>query len=83
MPSEGSDLFLQEEIMLRKSTQRIVTALFVSAALIGWGFFERYGGPIRVPVATFYVFAAIIWVSPTAYRILRCKGCGNKASNLG
>jgi hypothetical protein len=69
--------------MLNKSTQTIVIALFTSAALIALAFYQRYGSPIRVSEVTFYISAAIICVSPVAYRVLRCKSCGNKASNVG
>ena len=69
--------------MLNKSTQSIVIALFTAAALIGLAFYQRYGGPIRVSEATFFIFAAIFYVSPVVYRVLRCKSWGNKVSNVG
>jgi hypothetical protein len=59
--------------MLNKSTQNIVKALLISAALIGLAVYTRYGGPIRESEATFFIFAAIICVSPVAYRLVRCK----------
>jgi hypothetical protein len=64
--------------MLNKSTQNIVLALLTSAALIGLAFFQRYRGPIRVSEATLFIFAAIICVSPVAFRLLRCKVEGVK-----
>jgi hypothetical protein len=65
--------------MLNKSTQNIVIALFTGAALIGLAFYERFRGPIRVSEATLYISAAVILVSALVYRLLLCKGCGNKA----
>jgi hypothetical protein len=59
--------------MLNKSTQNIVVALLISAALIGLAYYQRFGGPIRVSEATIFIFAAIICVSPVAFRLLRCK----------
>jgi hypothetical protein len=69
--------------MLNKSTRTIVIALFASAALIGLAFYQRFGGPIPVSEVTFYILAAIICVSPSVHRALRCKSCGKTASNLG
>ena len=69
--------------MLNKSTQTIVIALLTGAALIGLAFYQRYGGPIRVSEATVFIFAAVILLSPVAYRLLRCKGCGNKTLKVG
>jgi hypothetical protein len=59
--------------MLKKSAQTIVIALCTSAALIGFAFFQRYGGGIRVSETTMYAAAAIICVSPVIYRLLRCQ----------
>ncbi|WP_058186643.1 hypothetical protein [Terracidiphilus gabretensis] len=69
--------------MLNKSTQNIVFALFASAALVGLAFYQRYGSPIHISEATFFIFAALICVSPVVYRVLRCRSCGNKTSNVG
>ena len=65
--------------MLNKSTQNIVIALFTGASLIGLAIYERFRGPIRVSEVTFYISAAVILVSAVVYRLLLCKGCGNKA----
>ena len=69
--------------MANKSSQTIVVALFTSAALIGFAFYQRYVGPVQVSEATFYIAAAIICVSPGVHRKLRCKTCENKASSVG
>jgi hypothetical protein len=68
--------------MLNKSTQTIVIALFTSAALFGLAFYQRDGSLIRISEVTFYIAAAIICVSPVAYRVLRCKRSRSKVSNV-
>jgi len=69
--------------MLYNSTRTIVIGLLTGAALIGLAFYERYRGPIHGTEAILCIFAAIIWLSPVVYRLLRCKGCGNKALKVG
>jgi Co/Zn/Cd efflux system component len=69
--------------MLNKSAQNIVIALFTGAVLIGLAFYERFRGPHHVSEVTFYISAAVILVSAVVYRLLLCKGCGNKSLKAG
>jgi hypothetical protein len=69
--------------MFKKRSHNIIFALFISAALIGLAFEQRFGGPIQVSQSTIYFVVAIIWISPVIYRIARCKSYGNKESNVG
>jgi len=69
--------------MLKKPTQRIVTALCTGAALIGLAFYHRYGCPDRVSEVTLYIPAAVYCLSSVVYRLSRCKNWHNKVSNVG
>lgn len=68
--------------MFNKRIYNILAALFISAALIGFAFDQRIGGPFQVSQARLYFAAAIIWISPVIYRVIRCKSCGKKESNV-
>ncbi len=59
--------------MNKESTPAIVIALCTSAALIGFAFFERHGGEVRVSETALYLVAATICVSPASYHLLRCR----------
>ena len=69
--------------MSNNRTLNIIVALFIGAALIGFAIEQRLGGPIQVSQATLYFSAAIIWISPVIYRVIRCNSCVKKESNVG
>jgi hypothetical protein len=69
--------------MFNKRIYNILVALFMSAAFIGFAFEQRLGGPFQVSQATLYFVAAIIWISPVIYRIVRRNSCEKKESHVG
>ena len=69
--------------MFKKRIHNILVALFASAVLIGFALDQRFGGPFQVSQATLYLVAAIIWASTVVFRVIRCKSCGNRESNVG
>jgi hypothetical protein len=69
--------------MFNTSIRNIVTALLMSAALIGFAFYQRYGTPIDRSAVMFYLFAAIICVPRIVYGVLRCKSSGGSRTVPG
>lgn len=69
--------------MSNNRTLNIIVALSISAALVGFAFEQRLGGPFQVSQSTLYFAAAILWISPVIYRVIRCKSCAKKESNAG
>jgi len=69
--------------MLKRLNTRIIIALGASCALIAFAYYQRYEGPIAVPVGVFFIAAAIICLLPVFYALFRCKACENKIPKAG
>lgn len=66
--------------MFNTSIRNIVTALVMSAALIAFAFYQRYGTPFHRSAVMFYLFAAIICVPRIVYGVVRCQSRVSRAT---
>jgi hypothetical protein len=66
--------------MQKKSAQILVIAACTANALIGFSLYQGYVGPVPVSAVTLYIAAAVICVSPAAYRVLVCKTRRSRAA---
>jgi hypothetical protein len=69
--------------MFKRLNSLVITALFTSAALVAFAFYQRQGAMEGVSPVAFYVAAAIICVMPSLYGFLRHRGrCQNKMPGI-